>query len=296
MAAAARPLTLDVKDVIKLLTPPIVVQILKRIRRTLDQTVPEWERVGDSWPASHDRVLARGWNVADVANAYEAKWEAFTTSVQPPHPLALSPEAVDSAGMDLIFHNTVMCFAYVMGVATYGNPKISVLDWGGGLGHYGHIAKALEPRVILEYHCKDVSALVERGRRLHPGATFHTDEKCLIRQYDLVLASGSLHYESDWQRLLAGLAAASASYLFVTRLPVVLKTRSFVFIQRPYQYGYNTEYLGWCLNRDEFLNNARRVGLSLVREFITGERPVITGAAEECVYRGYLFARTRAQD
>jgi hypothetical protein len=87
---------------------------------------------------------------------------------------------------------------------------------------------------------------------------------------------------------------AAAGFLFVTRLPVVQTHASFVFVQRPYAYGYNTEYWGWCLNQAEFLAQASQAGLTLVREFVTGEAPVITDAPEQCEYRGFLFQRQAA--
>jgi len=72
-------------------------------------------------------------------------------------------------------------------------------------------------------------------------------------------------------------------------MPFVLQAPSFVFVQRPYMYGYNTEYLGWCLNLTDFLNETSRLGLELVREFVVGERPRIINAPEQCQYRGFLF-------
>jgi hypothetical protein len=49
------------------------------------------------------------------------------------------------------------------------------------------------------------------------------------------------------------------------------------------------EYLGWCLNKAEFLAEASKLGLTLVREFVIGEQPPIANAPEPCQYRGFLF-------
>jgi putative methyltransferase (TIGR04325 family) len=166
---------------------------------------------------------------------------------------------------------------------------MSMLDWGGGIGHYYILAKALLPDVEIDYHCKDVPVLADYGAQLLPGQHFCADESCLERTYDFVMASGSMHFTEDWPSLLAGLAKATDGYLYVTRQPTVLEVASFVFIQRPYAYGYNTEYLGWCLNRAEFVGQAEKQGLSLVREFVLAERPPIADAPEQCQYRGFLF-------
>lgn len=149
--------------------------------------------------------------------------------------------------------------------------------------------KALYPQLIVDYYCKDVELLVAEGRALNPEVQFCTDEACLNRTYDLVNASTSLQYAKDWSATLQGLARATGRYLFVTQLPVVSNAKSFVFVQRPYQYGYNTEYLAWCLNRQEFLDAAKAARLQLVREFIVGFQPVIKNAPEQNEYQGFLF-------
>ena len=78
--------------------------------------------------------------------------------------------------------------------------------------------------------------------------------------------------------------------MFITRLPIVHQVASYVMVQRPYEYGYNTEYLGWCLNKDEFLQYATSINLILIKEFVIGENPVIYNAPESCQYWGFLFA------
>ena len=164
-----------------------------------------------------------------------------------------------------------------------------MLDGGGGIGHYYLLAQALLPGVEIVYHCKDVPALTGYGAQLFPEQHFCSDETCLQRVYDFVLASASMHYTEDWQALLRRLAGATRDYLYVADLPTVLEAPSFVFVQRPYEYGYNTEYLGWCLNRTEFLRVAAGAGLHLLREFVYGHRPLIHGAPEQNAHRGYLF-------
>jgi putative methyltransferase (TIGR04325 family) len=151
------------------------------------------------------------------------------------------------------------------------------------------LAQALLPGVEIEYHCKDMPVLCEYGAQLFPRQHFYSNNRCLDRAYDFVLASTSMHYTEEWQTLLNRLAGATSGYLYIANLPSVQRAASFVFVQRPYQYGYNTEYLAWCLNQIEFLNIAEAAGLHLLREFVYGHQPVIHGAPEQNTYRGYLF-------
>ena len=107
-----------------------------------------------------------------------------------------------------------MTFGYVLARAAWNRKHLSMLDWGGGIGHYCLYAQALLPDLELDYHCRDLPNLVRAGRSTLPSATFYADEgEALARQYDLVVASSSLHYSPDWRLVLGRLAAATTGYL-----------------------------------------------------------------------------------
>ena len=283
------------KSVVRGFCPPYLWSLGKRIlaRRAPVAAAPhdaEWTYVPDGWKAGLRATAIRGWNAEGVAESLLRMWPAFLEMAGGTAPLSLSNEAVRTGRPDAGYHNTVMTFGYVLGLAGAGRTNVSMLDWGGSLGHYSLLARRLHPEMDLEYVCMDMPALAAAGRRVQPGVRFVSDEaECLDRGYDLVLASGSLHYVEDWQALLAKLSRVATRHLFVTRVPVVQESASFVVLQRPYRYGYGTEYLGWCLNREEFLASARRLGVRLVREFLVDERIAIPGAPESAVYRGFLF-------
>jgi putative methyltransferase (TIGR04325 family) len=286
---------MSIKQMLKDLFPPLLVRAARGLTKTGRSSLPEagrpeWEYVPQGWDAEKTDPAIKGWNVQTVLDAYKAKWETFVKTTQGAGPFGLPPEAVSPPrNADLPYHNGVMVFGYCLALASRSKGAVSILDWGGGIGHYYLIARALLPDLNIEYHCKDVPLLAQHGATLFPEARFHSDESCLLRRYDFVMAGTSLHYARDWRGTLRGLAGATANYLLVTGLPVVHTAPAYVFVQRPYQYHYDTEYLAWCLNRNEFLQTARGLGLHLVREFITGYRPPIRGAPEECEYRGYLF-------
>jgi putative methyltransferase (TIGR04325 family) len=286
------------KEFVKLFLPPVTVALFRRLRAGIKGAEaaaspasmrPEWEYIPEGWAYARTHPEVKGWNVQDVLEIYKQKWPRFVAMVQGTGPLGVAHESDLVTNADINSHNTMMAFAYALALAARHKDALSMLDWGGGIGHYYLLAQALLPDVRIEYHCKDVPLLAEYGAKLFPDQRFYADESCLERTYDFVLASTSLHYCEDWQRVLAGLAKATGEYLYITRLPTVVQAPSYVFIQRPYAYGYNTEYLGWCLNKAEFLAEAGKLGLSLVREFVIGEQPPIANAPESCQYRGFLF-------
>ena len=225
-----------------------------------------------------------------MLEAYKRKWPAFVSALAGPGPLGVSHESAEPGTDDFWAHNTIVSYAYVLALTACDKHEVSVLDWGGGIGHYYVISKSVVPGVAIDYHCKDVPLLCAHGRSLFPEARFYDDESCLERRYDLVLASGSLQYSEDWRRTLEKLGAAAGTFLYVTRLPTVRESRSFVVLQRAYSYGYDTEYLGWALNREELLAAAGGFGLELAREFLLSDAPfVYAGAPEHADERGFLF-------
>jgi putative methyltransferase (TIGR04325 family) len=278
------------REIAKLLVPSIAVAAIRRLQGGGPSTraAPEWEYVADNWPDNDPR--AAGWLHDSIVAAQLKKWTDFERSVRTPRPLGVAHEAQNLSFQDYSAHNTIMCFAYVLARAAHNCDTISILDWGGGLGHYPLIARAILPEVALEYVIHDLPNLCAAGRELCPGVTFSSEERTTFAQrYYLVFASSSLQYAQHWRTQMTMLARASERWLYLTRLPTVSSAPSFVAVQRPGLYGYNTEYIGWVLNRDELYMHARSCNLILEREFLVDERPVIAGAPEQCEYRGLLF-------
>lgn len=263
---------------------------------------PEWEYVPDGWARarSADERCSEGWDVEDVARAYLKKWPQFLAAVAGSGPLGVNhevPEGVPVGREGLLDQNAILAFGYAVGRAANGpaaraaskSAAVSVLDWGGALGHHQVLARRLLPEIDLDYHCRELPAVCAAGRAIHPEVTFHETDDCLSHRYDLILASNSLQYEQDWQRLLRRLASAAGAWLFLTRVPVATRHPNFVVLQRVDPYGYATETLGWVFNRDELLRAARDAGLELEREFLVHPPWEIPGAPEQVSQAGFLF-------
>ncbi len=285
------------KQIIRDLVPPIIWRSLKKIYLLLTSKKNsilsdiEWEYMPQGWLSEKIDPNIKGWNEETILEAYKANWQVFLSNLEGTSPFGISPESDSNQRNNLIFHNIMMTYAYALTLAARHQNFMSMLDWGGGIGHYYLISKKLVPEINIDYHCKDVPVLTKYGKEVFPEASFYTDESCLQKKYDFVLASTSLQYSQDWGRTLKGLAKSTIGYLFITRLPIVQNEDSFVIVQRPYRYGYNTEYLGWCLNRQEFLNVALAHQLQLIREFVVEPLPPIYKAPEQPEHWGFLFKK-----
>jgi putative methyltransferase (TIGR04325 family) len=272
------------------LTPPLLISGARRLARAGGRRrPPEWEHIPEGWARAGDDL--RGWNEQSVLDAYRSKLPALRATLDGPGPLAFSPSAaVDLGTANIGDQNTILAFAYALLLASRNRDRVSVLDWGGGLGYFSFIARALLPDTVeLDYHCKDMPVVCEYGRQALPEINFWDDDGWLTRRYDLVFASSSLQYSEAWESTLAQLAQASTDYLFLTRVPVVFDHTSFVVLQRAHAYRFDTEYLSWVFNKHELLDTAAGAGMDLVREFILGYQPNVVGAPEQDETRAYLF-------
>jgi len=278
-----------IKKIIKNITPPILITLIKSFSQSLSKTEPEWEYMPAGWKAAETKPDNKGWHDNSIIETYRKKWPDFLNSLKGTKPFGVSYESPEADKRSTKDHNIMITFGYVLAKAALKKEKISFLDWGGGIGHYYLIAKKLMPELAINYTSKDILLMCQHGKEFVPQANFDSTEACLEQKYDLVVSSASLYYFQDWPATLKKLAQATKGYLFITRLPVVKKAKSFVVVQRVYRYGYNTEYLGWCLNQTELLTVAKQAGLELVQQFITGEQVNIHQAPEPCQMLGYLF-------
>jgi len=274
------------KKILRLLTPPIVPRAFRHLRSTgsRDNTL-EYAPQGWNTPRSKD---LGGWDGEGIIRAESERWNDFCRNLEGSGPLGFSHEHLDLTIIRSVpLHNVHITFAYVLALCARLQTSVSVLDWGGGLGHYYLIAKAVLPDLALDFHCKEVPAMAAAGQRLNPEVHWYVDDRCLERSYDLVMVNGSLQYMRDWKETLRSLAKATGKYLFLTRLPVVENGPGFIAIQRL----HGSEMLHQQLNQAEVLEFVSGLGVHLVREFVVGDRPQIVGAPEECELRGWLFRR-----
>ncbi len=292
-----------VRELLCWVLPPVVLDAARKARRRVLRQPHEWEFIGYRWPSSPPGSRPQGWNQPSVAHRYEAVWESFRAVADSTLPLAIVPEQVPSHDLgrgpydahDVTFHNSTMTFAYALARAAGTSGQIRVLDWGGATGQYYLLVRALFPDLAVEYHCKEVPETARVGRQLAPDVVFIDDDRALGGDYDLVMASGSLQYAKDWPNLLARLLDASRGFVFLHQVPVVHRSPSFALIQRPYRYGYATEYVSWCLRRADVLEASRDGGATLTREFVHGVKPSVAGAPEQPEYRGFLLDVRRRQ-
>ncbi len=261
--------------------PPFIYSAAAKLRERRRGQAPPYEFVPGGWQGN---LPFSGWNAESVLASYQAGWPDFVESVGGTQPQHLGASYGLLAG-----HNVVACFSYALALVAQNKRALSILDWGGGIGHYYLRSRAALPHVALEYHCKDVPLLAGHGRTLFPEAVFSSDESCFDRRYDFVLASTSLHYSEDWRRVLTALADSAQDCLMLNRLPCHEEGPSYVYRQN----ALGSRFLSWSFNAGDLLRHAEAAGLSLFREFLISDGPQpIQGAPSPSQMRAYLFRRS----
>jgi putative methyltransferase (TIGR04325 family) len=239
--------------------------------------------------------VIKGWNDQSVADAQESHWPTLVKNLQGPGPLGVAHFPWHTTREDRADHNVMMAYGYILALAARKKDALSILDWGGGVGHYYLYSKALLPEIGLQYYCYDIPNLCRLGRKLLPEIHISDQEADFLeRQYDLVVSSSSLHYFEDWRQEVRKLTAVTREFLYISRLQTITHAASFVAAHKIYHTGYG-EFLSWCINRQEFLNCVEECGLHLVREFVYYNKWTIRGAPEKGDCRGFLFRRQPVQ-
>lgn len=267
--------------------PPKLVYLVRRLRDVL--VYAEWEFVEEGWEYTSEKV--KGWDVKEIVRLQEAKWPSFVKALSSTRQMGINHEAISYSEPDLFAHNLIMTYSYVLALAAHKRDRISILDWGGGIGHYGKFSEAALP-IEISYTCYDLEIFCEAGRSLYREATFESDpSKIYGSHFDTTIIGSSLWYDRNWQKTLNELVKITDEYLFIARMIFVENVGSYIAIQRPYSAGYPTEYLCQIFNQDELIDYLGSCNFELYREFFVGDGTHIHRAPEQGVFKSFLFRK-----
>lgn len=275
---------------IQLFLPPVVTDFLKRNIGYVGRA--PWEYFPGGFES---KIKTGGWGLDSIAALQREKWDSYANRIGSYNALGVNHESPHiSNENDPFFHNLLVSFAYVLALSAIQKKVTRVLDWGGGIGHYGLLAEELikTTNVDVDYYCYDFEVFNHHGKALNPAYHYFSDENSHQDvDFDLVVASSSLWYEKNWKAGVDKICKYNSDYVYITRMIFILAKPSFVAIQRPKTMGYETEYLFWILNKSEFLKYMESKNLSLVREFEFGPVTPIFKAPEQGTMMGFLFKK-----
>ena len=133
------------KRILESVVPPLLWNIGKDFKRRLVRSVDHYAYAPRGWATP----LPGGANSQEYWTTFitreRSACEALIARVRAGEP-AWTPD-----GGDNLKH---VIFGYVLALAGRDKPKVTVLDYGGNLGDYYWVGRALVPGVELDYHCK----------------------------------------------------------------------------------------------------------------------------------------------
>jgi putative methyltransferase (TIGR04325 family) len=264
------------KRILQHLAPPLLWNFGKACKRRLFPSVDYMAYAPRGWSTPLPGGIDRHAYWSKLIERERAVYRQLVSRAQSGEPLL--EERTDP---------TVTVFGYVLALTAHSKQQVSVLDYGGNLGEYYWLARALVPGLTLDYHCKELPAVAASGREINPAVTFHSDDSCFDRSYDLVMFLSSLQYLPDWQDVLRRAVNATGSHLLLCNVPSVKDAATFVATSR----SSSVTTLQIQLNRDEVVNTVARAGMGLIRELPMGAHPPIANAPEQPAYTGWLFHR-----
>ncbi len=268
--------------------PPVILTIVKSMRNWFGGA--EWVYMPQGFAYKSKNV--KGWGVNSIVKLQLSKWSRFSKRISAPANFAVNHEASNYNICDLVSHNLIISFSYVCLLAARKNKKLKLLDWGGGIGHYGLIAKEALPAISVDYWCYDLEVFGVGALEALPEAQFVSDITFIEGlKFDLVNISSSIWYDPEWKQTLFSLSASVGEYLYITRMIFVEKVPTFVAIQKPYSMGYKTEYLCFIFNKQELVDYVISLGYTFEREFYFGPSAYIHKAPEQGSYLGFLFKK-----
>lgn len=268
------------KRILQSVLPPLLWNAGKACKRRLLSTVDYRAYAPDGWDTRLPGGANRHAYWTALLDRERAVYQRFVARIRAGSPM------IESEGEDVKY--TV--FGYVLALAARGTERVSVLDYGGNLGEYYWLGTALVPGLDIDYHCKELPDVAASGRAANPSVTWHSDDGCLGRHYDLVMFTSSIQYLPDWQDILRRAAIASRRYLLLSDVATVRGVPAFVATSR--SSGFTT--LELHLNRDEIVNTVEAAGLRLIREIPVGTHPLVAHAPEQPKPVSFLFQRDGA--
>lgn len=285
--AVASP-TSTLKQFAKNWIPPALWRQLRHLRYG-DEAL--YKYIGPSWPK--DAGSETGWDDAIAVETMRAHWNTYRRMAEGTAPWDRRPW--DTGLSDPFAFNDQSAFALAVALAARGRPHVSVLDWGGAFGHYALIAKTVLPSMRIDYTVKERQPICNVGAELNPTVSFTFDDVVAFsRQYDLVIAAGSLQYSPDWRDISNHLAASAKEWLLVAQLPITVPAHpSFVVQQRLRRIGIAADSICWIIDPREFLDRLHKSGFVLVREFLSAPPRGVIGGGTNSTSTTLLLRRAQ---
>lgn len=205
----------------------------------------------------------------------------------------------DSVNFDRIHYSWPVLAGLLWSAAENGG-SLRVIDLGGSLGtSYRQNRRLLSGMREVSWAVVEQPNFVSAGRKhFEDGVlTFHeTMSAASATRPRVGLVSSSLQYLEDPHGALADLTATGISMLIIDRTPVHLGGDDRLTLQHVPPSIYPATYPARLLSQPKLLQTLSDLGWTVVEEFETLERPMVTRAGLPFNWTGMICTRSRGAD
>lgn len=241
---------MDLKAIIRKITPPILLDLYRRRRTTYlwEGVYPDFRTVATIGESRRNESWRR------LALKATLKAGLCTTT-----PTEVLPEYA--------FFSILAAM-----VCRLNRGRLRVLDFGGGLGiSYAHLVSSLVACPGIDYHvielrwaCREGCRLFEQDGRIH----FHHSPPDKLPNVDIVLVKNALEYVDDYAGVLKTLCAYRATwFLFLELFAGDFPTYASAQLNMP-----GTVMPCWFTNANEIIGIMEQCGHALILEGVMDER------------------------
>lgn len=205
----------------------------------------------------------------------------------------------DSVTFDRIQYAWPVLAGLLWSAAAHGG-SLRVIDLGGSLGSsYRQNRRFLSSLINLSWAVVEQPLFVAAGREHFEDDTltfFETIEAASTTRPHVGLLSSSLQYLEDPSSALAEMTATGISTLIIDRTPVHPGDKDRVTLQHVPPSIYSATYPARLLSRPRLLRALHDLGWTIMEEFETLERPMVTRAGFPFDWTGMICTRPRGAE
>lgn len=121
------------------------------------------------------------------------------------------------------YRTNLLPFLAVTTAANSKENKVTILDFGGGLGStYISVAAACANQQVIDYHVVEFKSICKAGEKCFKDDSyihFHDHLSDEIQDVDIICLSSSIQYVEDWKGLLKELTKYDPQYILLADLP-----------------------------------------------------------------------------
>lgn len=266
-----------IKKIIKNIIPPILCQIINRLKLTYSGNYKSWvDALKKSGNYNNPSILDKVYRAALDVKLGKAAFERDSV-------LFFEHEYSWPLLSSLLFISSQSC------------GKLNIIDFGGSLGStFYQNKKILTILPSLKWNIIEQKHFVDLGKKEFESAElkFYYDlETCLKESNpNSILMSGVIQYLEKPYELLDKIIGLNLEYIIIDRMPFLFKGADRLTIQKVDPKIYNASYPCWFFNKNKFLDNFKDK-YEMIAEFKALAGRILINNKETAEDLGMIFKR-----